>query len=163
MDRSLSGSMLGMQLVNGTHLLPKGSRLSLIVQSLTQVLREPFATPSQFRSFLGSLQWIMLANRPTLTAFTAVYRFSFQQPDTKVLRLPEDALDELKLLVTTLCTLVIDLRLDWAPHVLACDGAPHLRLRRVQGSNDSSRDQGGCQESGKMPAPNHTFRRIQSC
>lgn len=150
-DRSLTGSMLGMQLVNGTHLLPKGSRLSLIVQSLTQILREPLATPSLFRSFLRSLQWIMLANRPTLTAFTAVYRFSFQQPDTKVLRLPEDALDELRLLATILCTLVIDLRRDWAPYVLACDGAPSYGYGGCKAATTPADTRDVARNSGKCP------------
>ena len=115
-----------MQLVGGKLLLPKRSRLILIVNSLVELLSTPFTSPKLMSSFLGSLQWVMLARRPLLSCFHEVYAFTRDEDDVAVRRLPNGVIAELGLLSTLLFSLVVDLRADWAPMLGATDGAENF-------------------------------------
>ena len=83
-DRSLNGTALGMELVRGKLLLPKRSRLVLVVNGLLELVMAPFTSPKLMSSFIGSLQWVMLSRRPLLLCFHAVYAFTRGEKDSAV-------------------------------------------------------------------------------
>ena len=55
-DLCLSATMLGMELVGGTELRPKSSRLVRLIRAVTDLLREPVATPREVSALVGLLQ-----------------------------------------------------------------------------------------------------------
>ena len=110
----------------------------LIVMALIDLLTNPMTTPADMQSFLGSVQWIMLANRQALMLFSAIYSFSLDLNCKVVKRIPDRVLQELALFSSLLCTLVIDLRRDWDPHFHACDGAPSYGYGGARVSADPS-------------------------
>ncbi len=92
-DRRLNGTVLGLDLVAGKLFLPKRARLLLLVSAFTELLQEPVASPHELASVVSSLQWVMLANRPMLSLFSAVYRFTLNDCDTRRRRLPTQVIE----------------------------------------------------------------------
>ena len=58
-DRSLNATVLGMQIVNGELLLPKGPRLVQTVCALMNIIRTPRISPKDLSCFVGSLTFNM--------------------------------------------------------------------------------------------------------
>ena len=83
-DPLLNGTALGMELVRVKLLLPKRSRLILIVNGLLELLTTPLTSPKRMSSFIGSLQWVMLSRRPLLSCFHEVYAFTRGENDAFV-------------------------------------------------------------------------------
>ena len=81
-DRERSCTVLGMHVLDGKFLLPKLEKLILIIHALVEIIAKPWTSPKDFASFIGSLTWVMLGNRPTLAAFTGVYGFIRDESDS---------------------------------------------------------------------------------
>ena len=125
-DRQLNGMALGMELVRGKWLLPKRSRLTLIVGALIELITVAHTSPKLMSSFIGSLQWVMLSRRPLLSCFHEVYAFTLYENDVMARPISKGVIAELGLLSTLLFSLVVDLRADWAPVLGATDGAENF-------------------------------------
>ena len=121
-DRSLDGTALGRDLVDGKFLMPKRARLRDLLNSFLTITTGKFTSPSDLLPFFGVAQWLLLANRPMLSCCGSIY-YSARADDGVEQRVPTSVLRELLLMASLLPALVQDLRLPWSPNVYATDGA----------------------------------------
>ena len=121
-DRSLSGTALGRDLVDGKVWMPKRGRLRDLLNAIRLLFDGHTTSPSDFSHFFGVLQWVLLANRPMLSCCGSVYSFA-RHDDTKQQHAPTKVLRELLLIVSLMPGLVQDLRLPWSNAIYATAGA----------------------------------------
>ena len=93
-DLARSGGLLGVELVSGLSLLPKSKRLGVLLASLIALLSDPWSSPQAIQSYLGTLQWTCLLNRPLLSCFSRVYTFAESSPTGTPRVVPLEVLDE---------------------------------------------------------------------
>ena len=122
LDRSLNGAALGLNLVDGKHLLPKHSRLRDVVSGLFTLLSKRVASPAGMSHFFGVVQWLLLAYWPMLSCCGSIYGF-LDEDDNVTKRIPIPATRDLVLITCLLPGLCIDLRAEWTPFFSATDGA----------------------------------------
>ena len=80
-DRVDDGIALGLQLLKGTHLLPKPERLYALICGLILLLETRRVSQKHFATFFGVLQWILLVNRPLLSCCHHIYGFLDAEDD----------------------------------------------------------------------------------
>ena len=71
-NRNAGGNALGIDLVEGKFLLPKGSRLLDIMFGFISMLSHMLVSPADSGHFFGVVQWMLLANRPLLACCGAI-------------------------------------------------------------------------------------------
>ena len=121
-DRSLAGVALGLEMLDGTHWVPRCDRIYDIACGLRYLLEGGMTSQAQFTAFLGVLQWALLANRPLLSACHAVYSFT-DETSTVPEHIPPKVRRELAVLTTLLFGAVIDMRAEWSSFIAATYGA----------------------------------------
>ena len=87
------------------------------------LLGDARGSPKSVHTFLGTLQWTCLLNRPLLSTLGCVYEFVERVPYNFIQSVPCAVMDELCLCVSLFCCLNVDLARPWAPEVVASDGA----------------------------------------
>ncbi|CAE7714737.1 PDE9A [Symbiodinium sp. CCMP2592] len=91
----LNATCVGVDLVDGCFLDIPATRLLALLVSYFFVHSTKRASPKQVHQLLGTLQWYDLLNRPKLSVYDAVYRFTGDREDTVVTTIPPDVLGEL--------------------------------------------------------------------
>ena len=121
-NRCASGQALGLELVRGAHLLPKAIRLYDLTCGIITLLTWRRTSQTTFGVFFGMLLWMLLSNRPLLSACSDVYAFLDSTDDPEV-DLPRGVLNELGHIATLLFATAIGLTATWSPQVWATAGA----------------------------------------
>ena len=116
------GVALGLQLLKGTHLVPKVERIFDIVCGLIYLLDIGRTSQKHIATFFGKLQWTLLINRPMLSCCHHAYSFLDADSDI-IVDIPDKALRELGLITTLMFGTAVDLRADWSLFVWATGGA----------------------------------------
>ena len=120
-DRVDDGIALGLQLLKGTHLLPKPERLYDLICGLIYLLETRRVSKNNF-----DLLWCIAMDTTCQSPATFMlpsYLWLMDAEDDQYIDIPGKVLNELGLIVTLLFATAIDLRAEWAPCVWATDGA----------------------------------------
>ena len=122
-DRVLSGTALGIDLIERTELQPKSTRLVELLLALIDLLKDPTCTRKQLSSYLGSWQWVLLLNRPLLSCLHRIYGYTENVDDPVNRTVPRGVLSELCHITALSCCLSNGLGKDWCAFLYATDGA----------------------------------------
>ena len=122
-DLESDGVCLGVELVSGTCLAPKASRLSDIMCAIIALMRHPWASPGQVASLLGMLQWNDLMSRGLLSIFSSAYAFTRLLPENECVVVWPSVVSELALNVALCCFWVTDLTRPWWPFIVSTDAS----------------------------------------
>ena len=131
-DLAKSGGLLGVELINGLSLAPKFKRLGSIVSSLVALLGSKRGSPQNVHSFLGTVQWTCLLNRPLLSSLSRVYEFVERMPFARPQHVPREVLDEFSVWFALMSYLNVDLARPWSASLVATDGAQSFGFGMAQ-------------------------------
>ena len=96
LNRVLDGTALGIDLVRGKSLIPRASKLLELIMVLCDILIGDHCLARRgFASVLGSLSWVCLISRPTLSVFHRSYAVARDCNDPKMYHVPSAVRGEL--------------------------------------------------------------------
>ena len=122
-DLVSTGTVLGVDLFEGTQLTPALEGLVLTLLAATDLFNHRQATPREVNSLLGKLQWYGLLNRFLLSCFKDVYPFVDSDFPDVLEDVPPLVLDELALNVALAPFTIIDLTRGWMDIIPASDAS----------------------------------------
>lgn len=115
--------VIGMEVDGHDHTIGLSApKLAALVTETKTMLRRGYATGLELARLVGKWTWAMLARRPALAAFNAVYRFS-QVAGARLFTLWPTVRRELQVAECLAPLLWCSLRHDWFPDVLATDAS----------------------------------------
>ena len=123
-DSQLSCNMLGVSLRDGVALAPRSDRLALLPDAASDLFTRKKCTPRQLSSFIWSLQWWNLLNRPLFSCLSAAYAFCRLDDESSTFALGPLILSELALNISLLGLWVVDLTAGWMNVLGATDASP---------------------------------------
>jgi hypothetical protein len=112
-DLERSGTVLGIDLVNGLALTPQLKGFVSILTCGVDLITERRASPRAVSGLLGKLQWNDLLNRFLLSCFHHVYEFVRSADFDRVVDLPPEVLAELALNLSLWPYWIVDLTRGW--------------------------------------------------
>ena len=121
-DDELSGTCVGVDLVDGYFLDVPAQRYLSMVLTVLRLRETGVGSPKQIQQILGALQWFDLLVRPKLSVYSAIYQFTLSGSDA-VVQLPASVLAEL---VCSVCLGIFwrcDLRRPFLPLLGATDAS----------------------------------------
>jgi hypothetical protein len=187
-DGSLEGTMIGIDLCDGTFFAAHAPRLAELLFSGVALISAGAASPLQIAAFIGFIQWFDLLCRPTFSVFDLVYAFVRSEPQGDVAPLSNDVIGELTLALLLAPFWEVDLTRGWSSVLGASDastdfgfgvcaakiapslsrrigraagrGIRHVRLKRVPGQVYKQRPRQG--DALNIPLRRRDFRQILS-
>ncbi len=123
-DLHLSGTALGVELLDSVSLAPRGQRLCALIAAAIDLMRSPFATPLELASIGGMVQWHDLMNKFLLSCLHHFYEFAQRPEQWRLQPLTKDALSELVLNISLFPLWNVDLTRSWMPFLFASDASP---------------------------------------
>ena len=122
-DLRHDATILGIELRQGTHLLPKGARLWDLLEATSDLAANPQASASEVASYAGVLHWHDLLARPLYSCLHRLYRFIEPRKDTTLRRVPTAVISELLHNTALHACWVIDLTRPWLPVLPMADAS----------------------------------------
>ena len=115
-------TLLGFQVSNQGEVRPVADKLRLLLRVTQEMISTRTATPSRFRSLVGSWIWILLLNRPLLSVLRAeCFRFA-SSASRAALPIPDEVLEDLIVLIDIAPLLRLSLKSQRC-HTLLCSDA----------------------------------------
>ena len=127
-DLIRDGTVLGIDLVEGTSLAPKLSGFIDILRAGADVISRGTASPLAVHSFLGKLHWNDLLNRCLLSCFADVYEFTQREQTSKVIQLPSSVIGEFALNLAIFPYWNVDLTRGWMDILPVTDASESFGL-----------------------------------
>ena len=77
-NAKLSGTAIGIDLVDGKHFAAHGPKLIKVIEGTLHFIRVGFASPIEVSAGLGHMSWFALLSRPTFACFVTIYSYGAQ-------------------------------------------------------------------------------------
>ena len=94
-DGDISGTMIGIDLVDGKHFAANSDKLAALIRGGLVFFMQGVGSPLQMAAFLGRVQWFNLLCRPTFAALDKVYEFARRADSDMVVPFGDDVLGEI--------------------------------------------------------------------
>lgn len=120
----LDGTIVGVDLVAGTHLFANASKIRMLLPALVGSLILPEIRPLDLAVILGHVPWLCLLNRSLFSVLHVSYQFARRQDQLTCQELPHAVRQELTSFIALACYWSFDLSKPWLPDILASDSSP---------------------------------------
>lgn len=121
---ALSGTAVGIDLVDGVQLWGNAAKVRLLLPSLLQCIRAAALQPQCLAAILGHIQWLDLLNRPLFSILHSCYGFARSTLPGVSRPVPDSVRKELR----TVCALSMlwsfDITKGWHNEIIATDASP---------------------------------------